>query len=204
MNSVDAVLAKIEQQNRQILENGLSQEFKEKWSVKNNVGLWIIEKDTAQYLRNLIIEHKPVNILEIGTSVGYSAIKMAEVAADYGGKITTIEKENFKFQEAKENVKDSGLQNITLVNGDALQVMNELELDRFDLIFIDGNKSGYLPQFQKIENQAKSGCIVVADNVIDMHDRLQDFISYTAKAQSWSSEILNIGDGLLVAKKHAV
>ena len=71
----------------------------------------IIMDDTLEVVGRVLEEIKPLNILEIGTAVGYSAIKFSKYLA-YGGTIDTIERDEERLEEAKINIKDLNLGDI--------------------------------------------------------------------------------------------
>lgn len=179
-------------------KSGLPEEKKREWGVNNNVGTWIIGKDTEKEIRLILEEYKPRQVLELGTSVGYSAIFMADIIQAWDGRLTSVEKTDFKFREAQSNVAKSGLQNIDLVFDDATLYLEELEVVP-DLAFLDANKSGYLPQARLLEAQMQPGSVLLADNVIDMEDRLKDFLLYMKESDSWEVMMIETADGLLKA-----
>lgn len=86
----------------------------------------IIRKETKSFLKTLITMNRPMNILEVGTAVGFSALVMSEYAP-VGCKITTIENYDKRIPIARENFKRAGKESdITLLEGDALEVMKGL------------------------------------------------------------------------------
>ena len=86
----------------------------------------IIRKETKSFLKTLITMNRPMNILEVGTAVGFSALVMSEYAPA-GCKITTIENYDKRIPIARENFKRAGKESdITLLEGDALEVMKGL------------------------------------------------------------------------------
>ena len=105
----------------------------EAYAKVNNVP--IMMPDGIEYLCNYIKEHNIKNILEIGTAIGYSAIKMASMSKNI--KVTTIERDKERYDKAIENVRESNLNDrIKLIYGDAMETNIEGE---FDLIFIDAS-----------------------------------------------------------------
>ena len=113
----------------------------EKYAKENNVP--IMQKDGIEFLCNYIKENNVKKILEIGSAIGYSAIKMALVSDDI--KITTIERDEERFSIAVNNIKEFSLdKNIDIILGDALEVVIK---DKYDLIFIDAAKSQYIKFF---------------------------------------------------------
>lgn len=84
-------------------------------------GVPIIRREAGEFIRLLLRMKKPVNILEIGTAVGFSAIFMSRFIAE-GGHITTIENYQPRIDRAKENIKLAGAEKkITLLEGDAMR-----------------------------------------------------------------------------------
>ena len=77
----------------------------EKFAKENNVP--IMQKDGIEFLTNYIKENKIKNILEIGSAIGYSAIKMALVDNDI--KVTTIERDKERYTIAIDNINKFNL-----------------------------------------------------------------------------------------------
>ena len=86
----------------------------------------IIMDDTLEVVDKILKEVKPKRILEIGTAVGYSAMCFSEFLAE-NGEIDTIERDEERIQEAKENFKNVGVENkINLYEGDAVEILPTL------------------------------------------------------------------------------
>nr|MCR5032068.1 class I SAM-dependent methyltransferase [Lachnospiraceae bacterium] len=95
----------------------------------------VIRMQTARLLKVLLSLHKPEQILEIGTAVGFSALWMNSCAPD--AQITTIEKVDVRIKEATENFKRFGKEDqITLLAGDALEILKELT-GPYAFVFLD-------------------------------------------------------------------
>ena len=120
----------------------------------------------GRLLKMLVAIFKPLNILEIGTYTGYSALCLAE-GAPMDAKIITIEiddeMEGFitkYFQESEYGHK------IELEIGDALQLMDNYEDNFFDLIFIDANKRDYISYYNVAIEKLRKGGVILADNTL--------------------------------------
>ena len=123
----------------------------ERYAEANNVP--IIERDSIEFIRKYIKINNVKSILEIGTAIGYSAIKMAEI--DPKLEVTTIERDEKKYREAVKNVNECGMdQQINIVFNDALDV--NLAGHKYDLIFIDAAKGQYIKFFEKFQNYLNS------------------------------------------------
>lgn len=186
----------------------LTLEMKE-YAKKNFVP--IIRDANLEYLKNLIIENNVLNILEIGTAIGYSAISFALI--DKNIKITTIEKDKEMIKIAKENIKKLKLQKqIKLIKGDALEVLVD---DKFDLIFIDAAKSKYINFFEKYAPLLNKNGIIVSDNVdlLDLQrltnskkskklvEKMKEYKSYLVSLKDYKTEFISVGDGFAITKK---
>ena len=104
----------------------------------------IIRRETAALLRTLVAALRPARILEIGTAVGYSSLLMCRVMPE-NCRITTIEKYEKRIPAAREHFKIAGEEGrITLLEGDADDLLAGLKGQTFDLVFMDAAKGQYL------------------------------------------------------------
>ena len=128
------IIGKIEEKDSLILEM-------EDFAHENNVP--IVTKEVAEYLKFIVKTHKVKNILEVGTAIGYSGILMAKEIVEQDGKLYTIEIDEERYNQAQENIKKSGLNNIVSIKGDAVEEIKKIE-ENFDFVFIDASKGHYL------------------------------------------------------------
>ena len=185
----------------------------EEYAKKNNVP--IMEKDGIDFLTNYIKEHNIKNILEIGSAIGYSAIKMALVDRDI--KVTTIERDLDRYNIAIQNIKDFNLQDqINIINADAL----EFDVDGFyDLIFIDAAKSQYIKFFEKFKKNLNDDGVIVSDNLnfhglvnADLNTlsrnvrglvrKLNSFHGFLEQNDEFITDFLTIGDGIGISRRN--
>lgn len=176
--------------NIQNLLNELG-EFGEK-----NRGYFNIPADTGKFLYNLVLISKAKNILEIGTSNGYSTIWLGESANKNNGKITTIEISESKVKMANENFGRAKLdRTVRIIHGDALEEIPKLK-GKFDFMFIDAIKNDYIKYLQLAEKNLKEGCVIVADNAIMFKDKMQNYLNYLKNNKNYSSVLVPIGTGV--------
>lgn len=177
----------------------------------------IIRMETASFLKMLLTLKCPQNILEVGTAVGYSAILMSEYIPK-DAHITTIEKYEPRIVVAKENIKRAQKENvITLLEGDALSVMKELN-DSYDFIFMDAAKGQYIHFFPEAMRLLKKGGVLVSDNVLQdgdviesryavtrrnrtIHSRMREYLYELKHNPELQTAILSVGDGVAVSVK---
>ena len=184
----------------------------EKYAEENNIP--IMQKDGIEFLTKYIKENNIKNILEIGSAIGYSAIKMALVDEDI--KVTTIERNENRYNMAVKNIKDFNLENrINIILDDAL---NTNIKGIYDLIFIDAAKSQYIKFFEKYELNLKQGGVIVTDN-LSFHGLVEDeskttnrntkqlvrkirkYIDYLKNNDNYETVFYKLGDGIAVSKK---
>ena len=184
------------------------------YAKENNVP--IMMEDGIEFLTDYIKKNNIKNILEIGTAIGYSAIMMALVDKDI--KITTIERDENRYQEALKNIKIFNLENqITPILKDAFEV--ELT-DEFDLIFIDAAKAQSIKFFEKFEVNLKQNGTVITDN-LNFHGMVQKdekeitsrnvrgivrktkaYIEFLKENKKYETTFYDIGDGISISIKN--
>ena len=173
----------------------------------------IMLKDGIEFLTDYIKKNNIKSILEIGTAIGYSSIKMALVNDDI--KITTIERDSNMYNEALKNIKAFNLDNrINVIYSDALDV--ELN-DKYDLIFIDAAKSQYIKFFNKFKDNLNTNGVIITDN-LSFHGLVEDssncsrntrqlvnkikkYIEFLKDNKEYKTEFISIGDGISITKK---
>jgi predicted O-methyltransferase YrrM len=108
-------------------------------------------------------------ILEIGTLGGYSTIWLARGMAA-GGSLTTLEASAKHAEIARTNIARAGFAGVVeVLVGPALETLPQLAAEGrspFDLIFIDADKEGYPEYLAWALKLARSGTLIIADNVI--------------------------------------
>ena len=159
-----------------------------------------ITRDIAEYIFDLLKKKRPQHLLEVGSCVGYSTIWLGLAAKDFGSSIEAIEWTPERFEKLKENIEIAELNNIiTAYNGDAKVIIPELK-SNYDFVFIDAMKKEYLNYLQLLEPKLLPGALIIADNILSHREKLLDFVQYVKNNPNYTSEIVPLGAGLLVAK----
>lgn len=140
-------------------------------------GLPILGPEKGKLLDDIVAKHRPKRALEIGTLVGYSAIRIARLMPKNGQLICIeINAENAKL--AKENIALAGLSGkVKIIVGDAKKVIPLIE-GEFDLVFIDAEKREYLSYLLLVEKNLHKGSVVIADNAGMFADHMRDYLDY--------------------------
>ena len=130
-----------------------------KYAKENSIP--IMQDEGIEFICEYIKNNNVKKILEIGSAIGYSAIKFASVNNDV--YVKTIERDNVRYEEAVKNINSMNLNDrIEIINADALNI--EL-LDKYDLIFIDAAKSQYIKFFNKFKNNLNIDGVIISDNL---------------------------------------
>ena len=163
-----------------------------------------ITKETGELLNMILRLKNAKNMLEIGTSTGYSTIWCAEAIYEQAGKIITIEQNPNKIKRAKENFQKSGIADtITIKQGSAMQILRELKLqeeykDFFDFILIDADKENIIEYFDLILPMVSVGGVIITDNMLypeKYKPEMKKFSNYIKENPKLRTITLPIGNG---------
>lgn len=156
------------------------------------LGLPIIGPKRGVILDEVVEEHKPSRILEVGTLVGYSAIRMARHLKP-GQKITCVELRDDMVKEARSNAEKAGLSDrIEVLAGDAKKVLPTLS-GGFDMVFLDAVKEDYLSYLKSIERLLHKGSVVAADNVKSHAEEVKGYLDYVRNSGGYRSSYRESG-----------
>ena len=108
---------------------------------------------------------QPKNVLEIGTFTGYSALSIAEGLPKDGTLFTIDSNEELAELQQKYFNKSRYTKQLKSYVGNALEIIPTLH-QKFDLVFIDADKSNYTNYFHLIIDKMNSGGIILSDNVL--------------------------------------
>ena len=163
-----------------------------------------ITYDTGMFLNILLRASKAKHVLEIGMSVGFSTIWMAEAIRDTSGTITTIELEQKKVERATNNFKDAGvLEIIDIQHGIALDILQKMTKSNkynayFDFVLLDADKENMSNYFDIILPMVQRGGIIVTDNMIHptkFSNMMNVFAKHVRKCTKVRSVLIPIGNG---------
>ena len=164
---------------------------------------WNISRVTGEFLYTLIKSADCKNVLEIGTSNGYSGIWLGKALKETGGHLTTIEFWEKRFSIARENFEKCGIDGcISIVQGSACDILKTLPDDfKIDFAFIDANKKEYVDYFELIHPHLISGGFIACDNVLSHKEKIKSFIDAINKHPDYENVVLNLPAGLSLARK---
>ena len=163
-----------------------------------------ITKETGELLNMILRLKNAKNILEIGTSTGYSTIWCAEAIYEKSGKIITIENNPEKIKRANENFQKAGMvDNITIKEGNAIKILKELNAEEkyhrfFDFVLIDADKENIREYFDLILPMVPIGGAVITDNMLypeKYRQEMKKFSEYLKSNSSVRTTTVPIGNG---------
>ncbi len=182
------------------------------YAMKNEVP--IMQDEGSDFICSYIKEHGVKSVLEIGTAIGYSSVRFAELDPEL--RVTTIELDEERYKAAVENVRSRGLTDrIELIHGDALTAQID---GTYDLIFIDAAKAQYQKFFEKYKENLSGNGVILCDN-LSFHGMVEDlsltnnystkklvkkirrFIDFLKANEEFETEFYKKGDGISVSRR---
>lgn len=176
-------------------------------------GIPVADDETLQFLLLTLAATKPMRILEIGTAVGLSTIAMLYECKN--ARITTMELEEERYLEAKQNFADFGvLDRVTVHLGDAGEILAMMD-GEFDFVFLDGPKAQYEKYLFDLKRLMKKGAILFADDVLlygwvsgeeptpqkrhSIVDKIRSYLETVTADKDFITSVLNVGDGVALS-----
>ena len=162
---------------------------------------------------HLIIKTSNIkNVLEIGTFTGLSALSIALALPD-DGKLIALDKNEETNKVAIDFFKKANLgDKIQTIIKPALDSLDELKNNKFDMVFIDADKMNYKEYYEKSLNLMDKGGLIIVDNVLwhgevadeDNLDKytvnIREFNSYVANDKRVEQIIVPLADGMTVCR----
>lgn len=187
----------------------------EKDAEENNVP--IMEATGMEALLQVLRIGQPRSILEVGTAIGYSALRMVDAVPN--SRVVTIERDEERFRKAEKYIEMAGKkEQIHLIKGDALEVEDIIkDLGPYDAIFIDAAKGQYKRFFEIYSNYLSDNGLIITDNVLfkglvsephienrrirSLVKKINEFNEWIMSHPEYDTVILPVGDGVAISKK---
>ncbi len=173
----------------------------------------VLRDQSLKLLIDTVKQLNPSSVLEIGTNVGLSGIAM--LLASKNAKLTGIEIDEEKFNEAKSNYKTFGVEDrAKIFLGDASEIIPVLT-GKYDLIFLDGPKGHYFEYLPYLVSALNVGGVLFSDNVLfrgfvkgkaphrfmTIKNSMSEFLGYFENNEDFEFKLYDIEDGVSIAKK---
>ncbi len=132
---------------------------------ENDKTFFSVDEETGRTLRVLTEATSAKQIVEIGTSTGYSGLWFCLALDKSGGHLTTFEIDHGRAEMARNNFKRAGVDRlVTIIEGDAHKRVAELTRP-IDIVLLDADKGGYPDYLEKLLPQVRPGGLIIADNL---------------------------------------
>lgn len=163
-----------------------------------------IAPENGQFLYILTQSIRAKDVLEVGTSNGYSAIWFAAALQKTGGRLITLENDTNRAKEAQVNLSEAGLAEIVEIRvGDALQEIPKCN-STFDLVFLDAEKAEYLQYLKLALPNIRADGLIVADDTITMRDEMLDYVDFVFNTPLFDSVDVPLDDGIILSYRTKV
>ncbi len=177
----------------------------------------IIPHETVLFLQFFLKVKQPKEILEIGTAIGFSSSLMATTCPK--AHVTTVERFDKMANEARRNFKKNQLEDrITLLEGQAAEILPTLPQEKYDFIFMDSAKSKYIEFLPECLRVLKDDGVLMIDDVFQggtilqpieeiprknraIYRKLNELFEVVHQDPKLSSTLLPLGDGVLLIAK---
>ena len=176
---------------------------------KTRCEFWNLDRECANFLNTLIKIHNSQNVLEIGTSNGYSGMWILGALRETKGKLTTIE-----FWEKRQSVARNNFENhfpdvqvepkigsAFVVLEDILEEIENNKRRKYDFIFIDANKKEYIKYFELADKMLNAGGVILADNILSHYEKVEDYVTTLFDNPNYQSQIIELGTGMMLSYK---
>ena len=195
-------------------ENGATEI--QKSAMENNVP--IMQDEGSDFICDFIWKTGAREILEIGSAIGYSAIKFARTAPET--RVTTIEIDDERFESARKNIDAAGLSGrIEIIHADALEY--EIGDRKFDVIFIDAAKAQYERFFEKYKANLSEGGAIISDNLefhgmvadpsltrnhstLQLVKKIRRYVEFLKANEEFTTEFISLGDGISISRRRKI
>ena len=176
-------------------------------------GIPVADDETLQYLLVTLAATKPTRILEIGTAVGLSGVAMLKACPN--ARLTTMELEEERYLEAKQNFAEFGvLDRVNAYMGDAGEILAMMD-GEYDFVFLDGPKAQYEKYLFDLKRLMKKGAILFADDVLlygwvsgveptpqkrqSIVDKIRSYLHTITEDADFVTSVIDIGDGVALS-----
>jgi predicted O-methyltransferase YrrM len=202
--AIEAVLGEYEERSRREWSGQLegSSSVRQIADARDRM-LLSVGREAGAFINALAKASGARQVLELGTSYGYSTLWFAEAMQATGGKVVSLDVADYKQAHARQQLQRVGLQDrVEFHTGDALEILRSLE-GPFDFVLLDIWKDLYVPCLELFLPKLARGAIVVADNMLRPESDRPHALAYRKAVRAKpgiSSVLLPLGQGLEVSR----
>ena len=176
-------------------------------------GIPVADDETLNFLLLTLSIAQPGRILEIGTAVGLTSVAILKSLPT--AKLTTIELEEERYIEAKQNFAKFGVEGrVNAYLGDAGEIIAMMD-GEFDFVFLDGPKAQYEKYLFDLKRLMRKGAVLFADDVLlygwvsgevptpqkrhSIVDKLLSYLHTVTSDAELQTSVLDVGDGVALS-----
>ncbi|HUZ16848.1 MAG TPA: class I SAM-dependent methyltransferase [Spirochaetia bacterium] len=160
-----------------------------------------LEPETAALVHLLLRSSRRRNVLEIGTSNGYSTLWLAAAVRETGGRVASIDRSASKHRLAEENLRRGKLRDLVDLHlGEATEVVGRLE-GTFDCLFFDADRVSAPAQLEKLLPMLSADVLLLADNALSHPAEISAYLTAISSRNEFEAIVVPIGKGLSVAHR---
>ena len=167
--------------------------------------VWIVGPEVGRLLNWLVQVFRPETVVEIGTSVGYSGLWLADGLKKNGkGHLWTVESHKERFGIAQENIAKAEMGEwITQIKHHAPEVFFDDEAglpDQIDLAFFDATKKQHNEFYEAVRPRMRAGGLIIVDNVQTHREAFEGFVEFMLNNKELDTVELSVGTGVLLCR----
>lgn len=162
---------------------------------------WNISPEVGKFLYIMAKTKRAKNILELGTSNGYSTLWLALAAKELKATITTIEYHQCRVDLARKNFEQCGLTDIIQSYQGKIIPFLETTKEQFDFVFIDACKYEYIEYFKLLKNLIPKDSIIISDNITSHKNSVEDYVQYSSNSKEFKTLFIPMDQGILINYK---
>jgi predicted O-methyltransferase YrrM len=203
---ISAVLARLEERSKREQQELAELNSKGARFVREAAGRFMLDVgvDVGRLLNTLVRSLGARQVVEIGGSIGYSTLWLAEAARSTGGRVTSFEIDTEKVKQMRQNLSDAGLlEHVEIIAEDASLHLPKLK-GPFDLVLVDHWKDIYIRDFDLAWPQVRRGGMVVADNILipeATREQMRAYVAHVQNAPGARSFTLPVGQGIEITQR---
>ncbi|MFD7155628.1 O-methyltransferase [Kribbella sp. NPDC059898] len=162
-----------------------------------------LEPDSAALLALLVRATNARNLLELGTSNGYSTLWLADAVRANGGRMTSVELDPARSAEAASNLDRAGLRSVVdLRIQDAADALSRSADSQWDMVFLDAERPAYRSYWPDLVRVLRPGGLLAVDNVLSHADQVADFRALVTADDRVGEALTPTGAGVLLIVRH--
>lgn len=164
---------------------------------------WNIPREEGMLLHAIVTAAGCREMVEVGTSYGFSGLFLGAAAKAMGGRLQTFDKDPAKYEASGENFAKAGLDGVIVRHlGDAREELAKVD-GPIDFAFIDAAKPQTLGYWELIEPKLSPTCVVAIDNIDTKAEELQQLRNQLEEDPAWAYTDVFVGNGFGLAVRRA-